>query len=66
MNDTRFLWDMAVTKRFGEKMELKLEGVDILNQQTNVVRIVNAQALKEEYTNVLNRYAMLHFIWKIN
>ena len=47
-------------------MELKLEGVDILNQQTNVVRIVNAQALKEEYTNVLNRYAMLHFIWKIN
>ena len=66
MNETKFLWDISVSKSFGERFDLKLDGFDILGQQTNVVRFVNAQACVEQYSNVLRRYALLHLIWKIN
>jgi len=66
MNEDEYLWNMTLSKSFGEKIKIQLEADDILGQRRNVYRFVNAQARTETFYNNIRRYGMLHFIWKIN
>lgn len=66
MNDNEVLWNLNATKSFGEKITLSLEGFDILNQRKSVTREMTASGRVESVHNLLRRYVMLHFIWKVS
>ena len=66
MNKDKVLWNVSVTKSFGEVLSLELTGDDILGQRTNVFRFANMQGLTETYVNNLRQYLMLHALWKFN
>lgn len=63
MNDNECIWNMRLTKAFGERFQLQIEVNDILAQRKNVFYWQNAQGRVEEIYNNMRRYAMLHFIW---
>lgn len=66
MNDDELIWNATLTKSFSEKLSLKLEGYDILNQRKMVIRYVNAQGCEETYYNALRRYVMLHLTYRFS
>lgn len=66
MNDNEVLWNLNLNKAFGENYSLKLEGFDILNQRKSIEREMNANGRIESIRNILRRYVMLHFVWKIS
>ena len=66
MNDNEVLWNLNAIKSFGEKITLKLEGFDILNQRKSVEREMTSSGRIESIHNILRRYVMLHFVWKID
>lgn len=66
MNDNEVLWNLNAIKSFGEKITLKLEGFDILNQRKSVEREMTSNGRIESVHNILRRYVMLHFVWKID
>jgi hypothetical protein len=43
-----------------------LQWYDILNQQTNFTRIVNANGVRDNEVNAINSYAMLHVSYRLN
>ena len=43
-----------------------LQWYDILNQQTNFTRIVNANGIRDNEVNAINSYAMLHVSYRLN
>lgn len=50
----------------GKAATLRLKAYDLLGQQRNVYRNVSALAISSQETNIIGRYAMLHFIYKFN
>ena len=66
MNDNEVLWNLNAIKSFGEKITLKLEGFDILNQRKSVEREMTSSGRIESIHNILRRYVMLRFVWKID
>ena len=66
MNTSEYVWNMELRKAFSEKLLLKLEVNDLLNQKHCITRSATSQMETENVFNHLGRYAMLHFIWKIN
>lgn len=67
-NTTRWLWNGELTYNFlkGKKGILKLEVVDILQQQDFVYRWLSAQGQSEVRTKGLGRYGMLSFTYRFN
>lgn len=65
MNDDQYLWNLRLTKAFGERVQLQVEVNDILGQRKNIFYLQNAQGRVEELYNNLRRYAMLHIVWNI-
>lgn len=65
MNSDEYLWNARLTKSFGERIQLQFEVSDILAQRKGVYHMLNAQSRVEEVYNVLGRYGMLHFIWRL-
>lgn len=45
---------------------IRLKVYDLLAEQRNVFRSVSALAITSQETNIIGRYAMLHFIYKFN
>ncbi len=45
---------------------IRLKVYDLLAEQRNVFRNVSALAISSQETNIIGRYAMLHFIYKFN
>lgn len=50
----------------GRAATLRLKVYDVLGQQRNVFRSVSALSVSSQETNIIGRYAMLHFIYKFN
>lgn len=66
LNTDLFLWNVSASKAFGERFQLKLDAVDLLNQQQRFVFYQNAQGRTETFYNGLHRYVMLHAVFKLN
>lgn len=66
MNDNEVVWNLGIEKSFNDNITLTLNAVDLLDQRKSVYRVVTAQATQELVTNMLRRYAMLHFIWRFS
>ena len=64
LNSSDYVWNMELRKAFNEKVLLKLEANDLLNQRQFVTHIATSQMETENLYNHLGRYVMFHFIYK--
>lgn len=49
-----------------KKMQLSLEGYDLLNQNINISRDISNNTITDTKTNVINRFYMIKLIYKFN
>ena len=67
-NTNELIWNAQVSKSFlaQNAATITLQFYDILGQQSNVSRVVNATMRSDTWYNTVNSYFMLHFIYKLN
>lgn len=68
MNTDELIWNVQISQSFLKRKEavVSLQIFDILKQQSNVSRTINAMQRSDSWNNSINSYAMLHFIYKLN
>ena len=67
LNTTDLVWNARLSYSLMKgKLQLMLDGFDMLHNLSNVTYNVNAQARTETYVNVLPRYLMLHAQYRFN
>lgn len=67
-NTNELLWNVQIAQSFlaNRNAAISLQLYDILRQQSNVSRSVSATSRSDTWSNSINSYAMLHFIYKFN
>lgn len=67
MNSDNFVWNIRVAKKFMKgRLNLMLDGFDVLNNLSNINRHINAQGHTETWYMSIPRYAMLHAVYRFN
>ncbi|CAN5346779.1 TonB-dependent receptor [soil metagenome] len=68
INSDPFIINSTLEKQLLAKKNasFKLQGFDLLNENTNVYRTVSGNAITDSRSNRLGRYFMLSFIYRIN
>lgn len=68
VNTDPFIINAALEKQFfkSKKLSLKLNALDLLNENTSINRSVSAFAITDTRTNRLGRYFMLSAIFRLN
>jgi hypothetical protein len=68
MNTNELLWNAQISYGFlkNRSAVVMLQAYDILRQQSNVSRVINAMQRSDSWTNAINSYFMVHFIYKLN
>ena len=68
MNTNELIWNAQVAHGFlkGKALTVSLQFYDILHQQSNLTRIINATQRSDTEYNSINSYAMLHVIYRVN
>lgn len=68
MNTNELLWNAQLSKSFlaSRALSLSLRFYDILQQQSNISRSINAMMRTDSWNNAIHAYAMLHVIYKLN
>lgn len=62
-----WFWNSTVSySMLKDKGTLTLKVYDLLNQNTNARRIASADYIQDSQSNILKRYFMLNFSWKLN
>ena len=67
-NTNELIWNAQLSKSFlaQNAATVSLQLYDILGQQSNVSRVVNATMRSETWYNTVNSYFMVHFIYRLN
>ena len=67
-NTDELIWNAQVSKSFlaQNAATVSVQFYDILGQQSNVSRIVNATMRSDTWYNTVNSYFIVHFIYKLN
>lgn len=68
MNTDELLWNATISQSFfrGAPLILRLRCNDILHNQSNITRTINAQSRVDSETDASYSYVMLHVILRIN
>lgn len=68
MNTNELLWNAQISYAFlkNRSAVVMLQAYDILRQQSNVSRVINAMQRSDSWTNAINSYFMIHFVYKLN
>jgi hypothetical protein len=68
VNSSPLLINATIEKQLFKKKNasIKLQGFDLLNENTNVSRTVTGTAITDSRSNKLGRYYMLSFIFRLN
>ncbi len=69
MNTNELLWNAQIAQSFNlfkHRATVSLQFYDILQQQSNVSRTINAMSRTDSWNNAINSYCMLHFIYRLN
>lgn len=68
MNTNELVWNAQIAQSFLRKKNatLSLQFYDILKQQSNISRSLSATSRTDSWTNAINSYFMVHFIYKLN
>ena len=67
-NTDELIWNAQLSKSFlaQNAATVSVQFYDILGQQSNVSRVVNATMRSDTWYNTVNSYFMVHFIYKLN
>ena len=68
LNTNEFIWNAQLSHSFlrGKKLTVMLQWYDILHQQSNFTRTVNANGWTDREVNAITSYAMLHVSYRLN
>ena len=68
LNTNELLWNAQFSHSFlrGKVLTVMLQWYDILHQQTNFSRSVNANGWRDQEVNAITSYAMLHVSYRLN
>ena len=68
MNTNELIWNAQIAQTFlkGKPLSVSLQFYDILHQQSNYSRSINAMQRSDTEYNNINSYAMLHVIYRLN
>ena len=68
MNTNELLWNAQISQSFlkNRAATISLQFYDILQKQSNVSRTVNAMMRSDSWSNAINSYCMVHFVYKLN
>ena len=67
-NTDELIWNAQVSKSFlaQNAATISLQFYDILGQQSNVSRVINATMRSDTWYNTVNSYFIVHFIYRLN
>ena len=68
MNTNELIWNMQLSQSFLKcnALTVSLQLYDILNEQSNFSRTINAMQRSDTRYNSINSYAMLHAVYQVN
>ena len=68
LNTNELIWNAQFSHSFlrGKKLTVMLQWYDILREQTNFTRTVNANGWRNQEVNAITSYAMLHVSYRMN
>lgn len=67
MNTDDLIWNARLSKRLlKNRLSIMVDGFDLLGQLSNIKRVLNAQGRTETWYNSIQRYAMLHILYKFS
>lgn len=68
MNTNELIWNAQVSHSFlrGKALTLSLQFYDLLKQQSNISRTINAMMRSDTEYNSINNYVMVHAIYRLN
>jgi hypothetical protein len=68
LNTNELIWNAQLSYSFlrGKKLTVMLQWYDILREQTNFTRTVNANGWTDREVNTITSYAMLHVSYRLN
>ena len=68
LNTNELIWNAQLSHSFlrGKKLTVMLQWYDILNEQSNFSRTVNANGWTDREVNAITSYAMLHVSYRLN
>ncbi|MCR5158931.1 MAG: outer membrane beta-barrel protein [Prevotella sp.] len=68
LNTNELIWNAQLSYSFlrGKKLTIMLQWYDILHEQTNFSRTVNANGWRDQEVNSITSYAMLHVSYRLN
>lgn len=68
MNTNELIWNAQINQPFlkGNALNVSLQFYDILHNQSNFSRTINAMQRSDTQYNSINSYAMLHVVYRLN
>ncbi len=68
MNTNELIWNAQISQSFlkDNAATISLQFYDILQKQSNISRVINAQMRQDTWTNAINSYCMVRFIYRLN
>ena len=67
MNTDELIWNAQIAQGlFNGAATLSLQFYDILQEQSNISRTINASMRRDSESNAINSYCMVHFIYRLN
>lgn len=67
MNTNELIWNAQLSQSFLKKaLTLSVQFYDILHEQSNISRTINAQLRLDTWSNAINSYFMVHLIYRLN
>ena len=68
MNTNELIWNAQLSQSFlkGNAATLSVQLYDILHEQSNVSRTINAQMRSDTWNNSINSYLLVKFLYRLN
>ncbi|MBO7067610.1 MAG: TonB-dependent receptor [Bacteroidaceae bacterium] len=68
MNTNELIWNAQLSQSFlkGKAATISVQWYDILRERSNVSRNIDATMRTNTWTNAVNSYVMVHFIYRLN
>ena len=68
MNTDELIWNAQLSQSFlkDNAATVTLQWYDILREKSNISRSITATQRSDTWTNAINSYVMVHFIYKLN
>ncbi|MCM1108619.1 MAG: outer membrane beta-barrel protein [Clostridium sp.] len=68
MNTNELIWNAQLSQSFlkGKAATVSIQWYDILHERSNISRVISATQRSDSWSNAINSYVMVHFIYRLN